>query len=200
MDEKEKQVESLLARGYLSGAQYDEIERRVLERTAAKPRASLRLLAPAAVGVVGLAAGVALWLRAPPKFTAKGEPAAELGAVEISCNRPARHECRLGDTMAFMVNSAVASGYLGAYALRVGAPTHERIWYFPSLGEAGPVVARGAGTVVLPEGVRVGPEHQRGRYLVTVWLSKKPLLRSEVDLAEPSAFAVYSKTTIEVVP
>jgi len=200
VNDGKKDLERLLARGYLSGAQYDEIEGRVIGRTAAPQRLSLRRVAPAALGAASLAAALALWLRAPSEFTAKGGLAGGVGSIDISCNRPNRHQCASGDTLAFIVNSATASGYLGAYAERVGDLKKERIWYFPGAGEAGPQVVPGAGTVVLPQGIRIGPEHKAGQYLLTVWLSARPLSRVEVDLTEPSEFVVYSQVTTEVVP
>lgn len=200
MGDEEDQLERLLGRGYLSGSRYDEIERRVLARTARPQGVLLRRVVPASIGVASLAAAAVLWLRAPSEFTAKGEVAGGVGVLDVSCNRPDRHQCGSGDTLAFIVNSGAAEGYLGAYAERVGDPSPERIWYFPGTREAGPKIVPAGGTLVLPEGIRIGPEHEAGQYLVTILLSKKPLTRAEIDHAKRSEFVVYSRVTTEVVP
>lgn len=197
----EEDIDRLLARGYLSGSQYDEIEERVLGGPATSvQRVRLRRIVPAALAFAGLAAAVAFWPRAPSEFTAKGNLAGDVGMVDVSCGRPSPHECRIGDTMIFTVNSALASGYLAAYAVRVGAAEPERIWYFPATDEAGPKIAPGSGTIVLPQGVRVGPEHTVGRYAVTLRLSKTPLARAAVERADRSDFVVHSLVSIEVLP
>ncbi|MGC4093583.1 MAG: hypothetical protein QM756_37930 [Polyangiaceae bacterium] len=198
-DENER-IERLLAGGYLSGSQYDAIEQRVLAHTAKRQRGQLlRWVAPAALAASSMAALVAFWVRTPSTFTPKGTDTS-LGVIDISCNRPLRHECAAGETLAFLVNSAVGSGYLGGYAERVGDSRHDRIWYFPNARGDSPYVKSGSQTIVLPEGIRIGSEHQPGQYRVSLWLSVRPLSRAEIEHADPSVFTARVTLTNEVVP
>jgi hypothetical protein len=199
-DDEDERIERLLTGGYLSGSQYDAIEERVLSRTAKPRKLELsRRASGVTLAAASIAALVAFWLRTPPELTTKGADAS-LGVIDISCKRPLRHECGLGETLVFLVNSAVGSGYLGGYAERVDDPSHDRIWYFPNGRGESPYVKSGAQTVVLSEGIRIGPEHKRGRYRVTLWLSVRPLSRAEVDRADSSLFVARSSLMNEVVP
>lgn len=199
-NDEDERVERLLAGGYLSGSQYDAIEQRVLARTA-KPRMGqvFRWVAPGALAVASVAALAVLLVRKPPEFNEKGTDAS-LGVFDVSCKRPLRHTCGSGETLAFLVNSALASGYLGAYAERVDDPSHSRIWYFPNAQGESPYIGRSSQTVVLPSGIRVGPEHRQGRYRVTLWLSAKPLSRAQVERADASLFVARSSLMTEIVP
>ena len=78
----------------------------------------------------------------------------------------------------FSVNAAIASGYLGAYAERLGDPAPERIWYFPDPTGRSPQVASGSGTIVLPQGIRIGLEHRPGRYRVIAWIAEREPVRA----------------------
>ncbi|HWA73974.1 MAG TPA: hypothetical protein VG937_16645 [Polyangiaceae bacterium] len=201
-DEENQRIERLLTGGYLSGRDYDVIEHGILQSVApASGGTFLRRTAPGAVAALSLAALVALLARVPSHFTVKGgESTAAIGALDVSCNRAKDHQCGPGDTLVFLVNSAVASGYLGAYAERVGEPSGNRIWYFPNTTGASPHVVAGAGTTVLPEGIRIGPEHGPGQYRLSVWLSVRPLARAEIDSADASLFVARSSLMAEVVP
>jgi hypothetical protein len=99
----------------------------------------------------------------------------------------------------FSVNTAVASGFLGAYAERLGDSSHERIWYFPTATSEAPRVSPGEGTVILTEGVRVGPEHRPGDYRVTVWLSEQPLMREQVG-ATLNRESTVATLSLKIVP
>jgi hypothetical protein len=199
------ELDQLLARGRLSGRQYDEIAGRVMKQLA--PRRQ-RWLWPA---VVPAAAGVALgaWLlvsgnvlqrpggRAPAGsaaadgFRSKGDlpsaPASEESALavafDVGCARAARRVCRLGDTLMFSVPAGAASGYLGAYAERLDEPGARRIWYFPDSSGGSPRIDAASVTRVLTDGVRLGPPHLPGKYRITLWVSPTPVLRTEADMA-----------------
>lgn len=198
----DRKLDELLTGGYLAGDEYDRIFERVLAETGQRPPARRRswLWAALAPGLT-VASGLAVWLvvRAPPDhFGAKGPVpgSAEVtpGVLDVACaprgGGPARrtpHTCRPGDTLMFEVNAAVVAGSLGAYAEPVGAGPGARIWYFPTAGGASPTVAPGTGTVVLPEGVTIGPEHAPGRYRITVWVARRPLGRAEIAKGPLSA-------------
>jgi hypothetical protein len=142
---------------------------------------------------------VILALPSKQAFTERGaESGVVAGSVQLACGSSGGRVCRAGDTLMFMVNSAATSGYFGAYAEpadRRGL-SGERIWYFPTAsGATQPRVERGSGTVVLPRGIKVGAEHHAGRYRVTVWLSTRPLRRSEVDTAGPET--ILGRSTID---
>jgi hypothetical protein len=124
------------------------------------------------------------------------------GAIDIACassvGGPASltgaRVCRSDDTLMFQLNTAVVSGYLGAYAERIGDPSAQRIWYFPSAAGESPRVAPGDRTIVLPDGIALGREHRAGQYRVTVWISSRPLARAEVD----AATTLQSRATFDV--
>jgi len=201
MDEDQQRLEKLLTQGYLSGSQYDDIERRVL-RSAARPRgvpSRLALLAAALAAVLGCCLVALLLVRTPIQgpFASRGadEPGQKPGAFEVGC-RPLSRVCQAGDTLMFSVNTHIASGQLGAYAERVDEATKERIWYFPAPDGSAPVVAKTDGTIVIQQGVRIGPEHLPGRYRVHMWATPDPLVSREQVERLPGA----SVLEIEVIP
>jgi hypothetical protein len=101
----------------------------------------------------------------------------------------------------FQVNSAVVSGYLGAYAESLTDPSRPRIWYFPaSTGAPSPQVAAGDRTIVLAQGIKIGPEHAPGRYRVTVWMASRPAQRTDIDSAEPDLVRKRTTFDLEVIP
>jgi hypothetical protein len=206
----DRKIDEILAGGYLAGPEYDRILDRVLDATAPRRRRRIRwMLVPG--GPLALAATLAAWWLyvrpAPGPFTAKGRGAdGAAGALEVGCARvlgrvsgPAgTRACKIGDTLLFQVNAAMVAGYLGAHAERADAPGGLRIWYFPTATGESPRVAPGTGTVVVPDGIAIGPEHAAGRYRVTVWISGKPLARSEVDKAAPSLFIARGTFDVQI--
>lgn len=207
MSIEDDKLDELLARGHLGGPQYDAVLDRVLARTETREprRAAGRWLRWALVPGVAIASGFAAWLLvarpATVPFTAKGTTTTTAnGALQIGCVPSGNHVCRAGSTLMFTVNSALASGFLGAYGERVGDSSQGRIWYFPSASGTTPTVPRGAGTVVLPDGIRIGPEHPPGRYRVTVWIAARPLGRAEVDGAGRGEIRSRAVLDLEVVP
>ena len=178
------ELDRLLARGSLSGSEYDQIEARILDRV--QPRSANRVLRPLVPAVAGLAmaAAVALLVVRPSdteSFRAKGGGTPGLGVIEMACAGTTPSSCPRGSTVMFSVNAAVASGYLGAYAESLDDPARPRIWYFPTRAGVSPHVATASGTVVVPQGVRLGHEHAPGRYRIHAWLSREPLTRSELE-------------------
>lgn len=195
-DEDELELDRLLARGHLSGGQYDRIERRVLARVAPKPA---RWLWPALLPAAALASVLGIWVvsgrdgdatrgpenpaapgaRVSDGFTPKGAaPAA--GLLSIGCNATTPGSCRLGDTLMFSVHAGAPPGYLVAYAERAGDGAGARIWYFPSASGAAPRVQAQSVTTVLPEGIRLGPPHAAGRYRVWAFISETPPDRAKL--------------------
>src|SRR5262245_52704740 len=96
-------LDQLLARGRLSGIEYDRIEERVLERV--RPERGKRswfalALAPAAASLFGV------WLIArsptpPDAFTPKGGGQALATVIDAGCEGPRPRVCRLGQTLMF---------------------------------------------------------------------------------------------------
>lgn len=208
-------MDELLARDSLGGPQYDDILEKVLARTEAlEPQraASKRHRSPRrwtlAFGALA-ASATAAWLVVPAMHggaghfatkggDTKGGNAQPSGVFEIGCGPSARPTCRVGDTLMVSVNAAVAWGQVGAYAERADDPEHSRIWYFPSPAGGVPLVAHGAGTVVLPEGIKVGPEHQPGSYRVTLWLSSRPVDRDPVDFGDADIVRSHATLMLEI--
>lgn len=210
MKEPEKRLNELLSQGSLGGPDYDDILERVMDRVAAsKPPRTRRGFVWVLVSGAALVPMAALWLvfgqRAGNDFTAKGPATIGAAAIDIGCGASAERSCRIGDTLMFTVNAAIVSGHLGAYAERADDPTHTRIWYFgaPSAGASsggGPVIASGAGTVVVPQGVQIGPEHRPGIYRVTAWIASRPLTRPELDDARDELVRSRSQFELRIVP
>jgi hypothetical protein len=195
----------LLARGNLGGPKHDEILREVLRRTDAATAKPVRgWMRRAILTGAALASAVALWLivARPPhsRFSAKGSAreGAVTTAMDIGCGDAGRKICHVGDNLLFAVNTAVAYGYLGAYAERAADPKPRRLWYFPTAKGDTPVIPRGDGTMMLPQGIQIGPEHQPGSYRVTVWISDRPLARSQVDTVAARMFRARSMFIVRV--
>jgi hypothetical protein len=108
--------------------------------------------------------------------------------------------CRAGDVLMFTVNASVTYGYLGAFAERLDDPKHDRIWYFSEPTKEPPLVQPGPGTVVVPQGIRIGPEHRPGWYRVTAWIASQPLERGQVDSGGPDLLRSRSTLDFEIVP
>jgi hypothetical protein len=193
-EDDDSELDQLLARGRLSGRQYDEIERRVLARAAPKSRrwlwaASVPVAALACALVVGLRlsvrapserSGEGLPTAVPDEFTARGSSASSSGALpvalvlDVGCAGRPPHVCRIGDTLMFSLNGTHSAGYLLALAERVAEPS-ARIWYFPASDGSAPRVSARTSTSVLAQGVRLGPPHAVGEYRVMAWLSAEPV-------------------------
>jgi hypothetical protein len=205
VNRKDERLDELLAGGTLGGPRYDEIFEKVLERSglSRRPSVSRRLrkwfVASGVVLVPAIAAWL-LWLRpADPPPTPKGA-AESSAAFDISCGTSVGSVCRPGDTLMISVNAAVTSGHVGAYAERVGDPSRERIWYFPTAVGAAPAVAPGGGTVVLAQGIRIGPEHPPGTYRLTIWISERPMARGEIDAMDVRTLPARTTLQFTVVP
>jgi hypothetical protein len=204
------QLDELLARGRLGGPAYDEILERVLDRTDGelRPRTTRVgwtrnrvkwVLLPG--GVLATALAWLLLVRpAHDGFATKAIPGRATGALDVGCGPSGGRQCRAGDTLMFTVNAALTSGYVGAYAERVDDPSHARIWYFPSAAGSAPVVAPAAGTIVVPDGIKIGPEHRPGRYRVAVWISSQPLGRDQLDRVADEGVRSRSTFEIDVAP
>jgi hypothetical protein len=184
---EDSELNRLLARGRLSGAEYDAVEQRIFE--AITPRRA-RAKWPFVGSALALAAGLALWLglgSAPSHYGEKGGSTPAGGVVGLGCPGAAPHTCRLGDTLLFSVLGNTAPVYVVAYAERLDASEPSRIWYFPHADGTAPRVEVAAGTNVAREGVRLGPPHVKGRYRVKVWLSDAPVERERAaKLTEPA--------------
>jgi len=181
-------LDEVLAGGCLPARSYDEIFEKVLKsvRQEEKRRAGWSrwrwTLIPVGALVLVLGAGLALFQADGPGFSAKGarlqSPSTFAGRIDIACQSSSAPRCRVGETMMFAIGPSKTSGYIAAYAQRVGDPTGERIWYFPDAAEKAPFVSAGDSTRVLAEGVKVGAEHRPGKYRVTLWLAPGPIDRN----------------------
>lgn len=200
MKERDLELDRLLTGGHLSGQSYDDIERRVVRKVTAPQHQSRGawFIVPA----MALASVLGVWFfvksQAEDPFRAKGQQLTEgellSAAIDVSCDTAANRRCQPGSTLMFAVDTSAVSGYLGAFAERLDAPGAERVWYFPAADGKMPEIPSGDGTVVLPEGVLIGDRHAPGHYQLTVWLSERPVARTDFD--ETMA---HSTLTFEVV-
>jgi len=178
----DEDLERLLARGNLSGRAYDEIESRVMRAVLPEqPRRSrFYWVLAAALPAVTALGGLAVYLGAPGEkppdtggFTAKGADTSLAGSVELRCS--GKGGCRAGDTLHFLVNTAVAHGYLNASAQRITPPSPERIRFFPTASGESPRVEPLGGTIVVDKAVRLGASLGPGVYRVDVrWTDAAP--------------------------
>ena len=195
----DSELDQLLARGRLSGGQYDRIEERVL--AGVRPERRQRwwfVLAPAAAAASLL--GVWLLGKGVPGsdgFTPKGGGNTALAVIDVGCEGPEPHVCKLGQTLMFSVGASKRPGYVAAYAERVGAPAAERIWYFPLQSGREPRIEPAVETRVLREGVRLGPPHVAGRYTVHVWISETPIERAQAGGEGPAGAAEIPLEIVE---
>jgi len=177
MSYDDQDLERLLAQGSLSGAAYDRIEASVMRRVVprdhlSRPTRILAALLPLAAALMGFA----LHLGRPSReltdsagFTAKGADATLVGAVDLACS--SERPCRAGDTLVFVVDTGVVHGYLNASAQRIDPASPERVRFFPTEKGDSPRVEPGAGTLALPQGVRLGPSLGPGLYRVDIWFT-----------------------------
>ena len=198
-------LDQLLAGGHLGGPEHERILREVLARTvpSRSPWRRPWFRRTVASGAV-LAAALGAWILIPrlqtTGFHSKGAGDRVDVGLGVACASSGREVCRPDDTLMFKVNAAVVSGYLGAYAQRVDDPAHARIWYFPSPARSAPRVAPGDGTRVLPEGIRIGPEHRPGRYQVTVWIADRPFGYGDREGVAEGAVHGRGSFFVDVVP
>jgi hypothetical protein len=202
----DRDIDALLAQGRLSGPEADRILEHVLDRTA-RGGTTRRLWWPLTAGF-GLAAATAALLLIGPMaqregegFTPRGGAAGATGLpatdLDVACLGASLTACPRGSTLLFAVQSGAPAGYLAAWAEPAGGG--ERVWYFSADGEA-PAVARStAGTQPLSRGVRVGPEHAAGSYVVHVVLSEQPLTKAALLGPNPPGVVALHTLALDVV-
>lgn len=179
-------IDELLSGGHLSGAQYEQIARRVLPGKTGPQRSPVLVLSLAAVVSGGLA--LLFFLRDPATddgFRAKGARATLEGAISVECSSMVPEPggvpaCRRGSILMFAVHSDAASGYLSAFATRDGDPGTGRIWYFPTADGSSPLILPNEGTRVVGQGIRIDDEHATGSYRLTLVLTPQHAARADV--------------------
>lgn len=173
---------------------------------------SLRLLrggrgVTVAVSVLAFAAAVAFWIRTKPAtdeggFTAKGEADASGSAalgIDVACLETGSATCHVGETILVRVEGRSPAASLAAYATREGAPD-AKIWYFPEANGSWADVAAGRETQVIPRGIKLGPEHRPGRYVVHVVIARRPMGKEEaLDVANADVLVRVTRP-LEIVP
>ncbi len=202
MKEEDDLLDEILAKGALGGPVRDRILRRVLDGTAPTRRAgAMRVIGWWAIPCVIAAAGWMVFARPMKRgeFAAKNIGTLKVGAVDAGCTSSGPRICRSGETLIFTVNSAVASGYLGAYAVRSGDPSGERIWYFPNRAGFSPRVERGTGTIAVRDGIVIGSEHPPGPYRITAWVSERAIERAQIGPEGPRSYTSRSDMELKIV-
>jgi hypothetical protein len=150
-----------------------------------------------AVGLVALmsiSGGVLLTAPSGP-FRTKGNPVSDV-AVELTCLNASASSCPIGSTLLFGVTNMPSQAYLEAYAEQ--QETGERIWYFSPEIET-PVFRAATGTQASTRGIRVGPEHTPGTYVVRVLLLQAPLPRAALLAERPSGVVTDARFPLIVV-
>jgi hypothetical protein len=188
MAHTDQELDRLLARGRLGGPGRDRVLEGVLQQQArAERRTRARFLAWG-TGVMALAAAasgvvVVVAPRARPVDDGIRPKSAVSGVaapawLDLACSGGTLEACPRGATLLFGVAGAARAGFLAAYAEpEAGSGARERIWYFSAESETPAVAASGDGVGLAPRGIRVGPEHAPGGYVVHVFLCAQPLGR-----------------------
>jgi hypothetical protein len=183
-------LDRLLARGRLSGAQRERILERVLDKSANPRRRRLAYLMVAAPLVAAAAALIMVpQLGEGSKFSAKGNAAS---LVEASCSGGLLSACPIGSNLIFRFDGVSTPAYVHAYATPSPPNAGERIWYFPTSSVPAPQLKANASSEVLPKAVLIGPEHSASAYQITVVLSAKPLTRD--DLLQERVHTIHRET------
>ena len=186
----DQELDHLLAKGRLSGAEKERILDNVLAAHA-RPSFWRRLVQPSGPVfrvLVGSAAALALIVVLLPRptgnpsgFQAKGDDASTTAFVEAACAGP----CRSGSTLVFRVSGLQVPAYLAAWAEPVG---ESRIWYFPGDDSELPRVEPTISPSMLPRGVKLGVEHPPGSLTLHLVLVRRTMSRQTllaVDAADP---------------
>ena len=200
-------LDSLLSGGRLSGPTKDRILNAVLKSTTQQPWFSgwpardflPWLLAPTALAVALLATALSgVWSTAPsiPDFQARG-----VGApgpmIEAACAGP----CKIGELLILRAKGIRESAYVAAYSV---GPHGQRIWYFPTTSGSMPNIAPTTIMAALPQGVRLGAEHEVGTYLLHAIFLRTPLSRDAVlqltNNSKPEAVVALAEAAFEVAP
>jgi len=179
-EQRQRELDRLLGQGALSGPEKDRILETVLERCVPeRPSARFGLLGRrlswiAAVALIVLAAP-GLWyaLRQDSGFRPKGSPVAG-PLLEVGCEGA----CARGGVLFFRVEHSKEAAHLAAFATSAGG---ERIWYFPAADGSLPELPATDAPVVLPQGVRLGPEHAPGSYELHLLVLRRPASRERID-------------------
>jgi len=184
-------LDNLLARGRLSGAERERVLANVLDQTSPRFSARSRAARSGAIALGGLAAAAALALfvhgksniikgdRADGSFAARGA-ATDGVRVEAACTGGPLAACPSGSRLVFHGWPSAQPAYLAAFADPVGGG--ERIWYFSAEGQS-PRLGDGA----VDREVVIGAEHVAARYLVHVVVGVRPLSRGEALVAKGPA-------------
>jgi hypothetical protein len=189
MQPTDDEVDRLLAQGRLGGPGRERVFEQVVAGLDAGERRAKRWSARfggAALAAAAAALGLVLLVARPAShpaadgFRAKGGEGAGSATLELGCLDASLAACPVGSTLVFAASGpgAGATFAFAAYAEpREGAAAGAgRIWYFSADNEAPPLPASD-GTRAAKRGIRIGPEHAPGAYLVHVFLSQRPLTR-----------------------
>ena len=201
----DEELDFLLARGRMSGATRERILAEVTTRTIRLPRSRRWMVGGGLAATLALAAGVLLGFR--PRhdaFTARGsaDVSNPVATVDIMCLEGGSATCHLGGTLVFRVEGTAGRVYLGAYAIPEPSSkaSEERVWYFPESTGEWPEVSGDRETQVVARGIKLGPEHHVGRYVVHVVLTRRPLTREEMLDPKNPDVSLRSTRVIELVP
>jgi hypothetical protein len=199
MNRSDGEIDRLLARGALGGAAREEILEQVLGASpeAARKPARRRLWLGGAALALSAAAALVLVVRpAPqPEYRAKGA-ATGAPALDVGCPPASLEACPAGSILVFSVLGAKVTGHLQAWA----EPDEgtERIWYLSAETQTA-ALPPAVGTQPAGSGVRIGPEHQPGRYLIHVVFSTSPLSRPRLLAGNDPAELTHATFPLTVV-
>jgi hypothetical protein len=195
-------IDILLSRGGLSGAERERVLDAVLDRLdPARPR--LRRAAVIAVTVVALAAGVVAYLaNSRPRHSAFASRGRDRSAaqIEMVCLPGSLGACPRGSRLLFRPwgLGQERSRYLSAYAEPEGRG--ERIWYFSADEESPKMGSSPTSAEPIDRVVVLGQEHAVGEYAVHIVVSDHPLPRADVLHPPPDAVVFSETVRLHVIP
>jgi len=182
----DSELDALLARGRLSGAEREAVLKRVLRGTTAKQAWHRRSYWFA--GGLGIAAGAALFFGvARPHdpgdgFRAKGGAAAP--HLTLVCRDGQLNACPHDSKLMFRADGVTGAWYLSAFAENVASG--ERAWFAPAESGEATKAAIQAGDTLLDRSVGLSALPP-GTYRVHARLSHEPLSRAEAASVLPAS-------------
>jgi hypothetical protein len=190
-------LDSLLSRGRLSGAQRERVLDAVLDRVAPARRHWVPWMAAAAIlCVLGGTTYLGAARSRQHEFTARGGTSAT--RVEVVCLGGSLDACPRGSHLAFRATGPKGAGYLTAYA--VPESGGERIWYFSGDDESPIVTPSTTSAEPMDRVVVVGNEHGAGGFTVHILISERPLPRTDALDAAPGSVISTQTIHMRVVP
>jgi hypothetical protein len=189
MNERDRKLDALLARGGMSGGERERIVDEILPKRRLWSVARIAWMSPILAG----AAALVLWWMPVRRsgFTARGT--AQKVGLSVGCLDGGGTRCVGKSVVVFRVDGADRTAHFFAYAKKDG----QTLWYFPTESGSSPEVRAQSGPQVLRQAASLGAT---GRYELHLILSEQAMSRAEILQAPSGHFLAEDVAEVEVVP